>query len=116
MGKKQMIWTKQSKSHWKGADLTHIKDDDADLDSVAILHPDHQVEIKATLCNSYVLKTWGNKLLLLPDHPLALVIVEGVKSSGVSVHMPAATVVGCSVTVVPRQMFCMLQTKIQHST
>ena len=30
--------------------------------------------------------------------------------------MPAATVVGCSVTVVPRQMFCMMQTKIQHST
>ena len=57
---------------------THIEGDDADLDGVAILHP---------------------------DHPLALVVVKGVQSSLISVDVPSAPVVGCSVTVVPGEEF-----------
>ena len=58
------------------AHLTHVKGDDTDLYSVSIVH-------------SY--------------HPLTLVVVEGIKSSGVSVHMPSATVVCRSIAVVPGQ-------------
>ena len=57
---------------------THIEGDDADLDGVAILHP---------------------------DHPLALVVVKGVQSSLISVDVPSAPVVRCSVTVVPGEEF-----------
>ena len=70
--------TKQSKSHWKSA---HVKGDDADLDSVSIVHP---------------------------DHPLTLVVVEGIKSSGVSVHVAPATVVCRSIAVVPGQILWMI--------
>merc|ERR1719234_2068903 len=59
--------------HLKFVAAIHVKGDDADLDSISIVHP---------------------------NHPLTLVIVEGIKSSRVSVHMTAATVVCCSVTVV----------------
>ena len=65
---------------------THVKGDDADLDSVSIVHP---------------------------DHPLTLVVVEGIKSSGVSVHVPTATVVCRSVAVVPGQMLWMIHIKYQ---
>ena len=72
--------TKQSMS-LGNCHLTHVKGDDADLYSVSIVHP---------------------------DHPLTLVVVEGIKSSGVSVHVPSATVVCRSVTVVPGQMLWMI--------
>ena len=53
---------------------THIKGDDADLDGKSIVHP---------------------------DHPLALVVVKGIKSPRIPEHMPPTTVVCCSVAVVP---------------
>ena len=53
---------------------THVKGDDADLDGKSIVHP---------------------------DHPLALVVVKGIKSPRIPEHMPPTTVVCCSVAVVP---------------
>ena len=92
----EMIWNtvieytkvmKNGKNEWvdqtikETAHLTHVKGDDTDLYSVSIVH-------------SY--------------HPLTLVVVECIKSSGVSVHVPSATVVCRSVTVVPGQMLWMI--------
>merc|ERR1719370_2911581 len=59
--------------HLKFVAAIHVKGDDADLNSVSIIRP---------------------------DHPLTLVVVEGIKSSRVSVHVAAATVVCRSVAVV----------------
>ena len=53
---------------------THIEGDDADLDSEPIVHP---------------------------DHPLTLVVIEGVQGSRVSVNMSTAPVVGRAIAVVP---------------
>ena len=58
---------------------THVKGDDADLDGISVFHP---------------------------DHPLALVIVESIESTRVSVDVASATVVRRSVAVVPVQQFC----------
>merc|ERR1719412_2665444 len=43
--------------------------------------------------------------ILHPDHPLALVVVKGVESSLISVDVPSAPVVRCSVTVVHALQF-----------
>ena len=66
-------FTKQSMS-LGNCHLTHVKGDDADLDGKSIVHP---------------------------DHPLALVVVKGIKSPRIPEHMPATAVVCCSVAVVP---------------
>ena len=53
---------------------THIEGDDADLDSEPIVHP---------------------------DHPLTLVVIEGVQGSRVSVNVATAPVVSRAIAVVP---------------